>query len=96
MRQYSELSPISWTGKSSELCGNLIANVIVIGEVSRYLVTYFCMSPNAIIEHFNILKDDPFSILSGFKAIMMQTFSFDGAKEAFHRCIVPTITFATH
>lgn len=27
---------------------------------------------------------------------MMQAFSFDGAKEAFHRCVVPKITLATH
>ena len=37
----------------------LILHVILVGEVSRYLVVNFCMSPNAIVEHFNIFKDLP-------------------------------------
>lgn len=41
------------------------------------------MSPDAIVEHFNILKDDPPSIGSGFKSVMVQAFSFKCAKETY-------------
>ena len=35
----------------------MIVNVILIGEVSRYLVADFCVLTNAIIKHFKIFKD---------------------------------------
>lgn len=37
-----------------------------------------------MIKHFNIAKDNPFSVFSGVKAIMMQALSFDDAKETLH------------
>lgn len=42
-----------------------------------------------------MLKDHSYSIFSGFKSIMMQTFNFDLAKETFHGCIIPTITLVS-
>ena len=54
------------------------------------------MSPDAIVEHFNVLKDDSPSIDSGFKSIVIQAFGFKCAKETFYRRIIPTITFTTH
>jgi hypothetical protein len=54
------------------------------------------MSPNAIIEYFNVLKDNPFSVFSGFKTIMMQAFSFNLPKKLSIGGLSQQLPFTTH
>ena len=47
------------------------------------------MTPDAVIEHLNVLKHNLPRMVTGFKFEVMQAFSFKRAEETFHRCVVP-------
>ena len=84
-------------GQVIELCRKrLPLGVILVSEISRHLIAYFCMTANAIVEHLDIFKDNLPCLLTGEKAVMMQAFCFESPKEALHRGIVPVASFPAH
>ena len=62
----------------------------------RCNIVDFAVSPDAVVEHLNVLKDDEFYFFTGCKSVMLQTLRLDLAKETLHRRIVPTIAASTH
>ena len=45
------------------------------------------MTPDTIVKHLDVFKDDLSGLLTGGEAVMMQAFRFERAKEALHRRI---------
>lgn len=74
----------------------LLAGVKLVSEISRDLVAYFRMAPDTIVEHLDVFKDHLPRLLAGGKAVVMQAFRFERAKEALHRGIVPAVSFPAH
>ena len=52
--------------------------------VDRCEVLNSGVTPDAVVEHLDILKHDPPCVITGFKPIVMQAFSLGCAKEALH------------
>jgi hypothetical protein len=54
------------------------------------------MSPDAVIEAFDILKDRLPGLGTCLEASEVNTFTFEGSEERFHRGIVPAVALAAH
>jgi hypothetical protein len=54
------------------------------------------MTLDAIVKHLDVFKDHGSCLLTSGKAVVMQAFCFERAKEALHRCIVPVAAFPAH
>ena len=54
------------------------------------------MTPDTILKHLDVFKDHLPDLFTGGKAVVMQTFRFERAKEALHWRIVPAVSFSTH
>jgi hypothetical protein len=54
---------------------------------SRCSIVNFGVSPDAIVEHLNVIKDYEFGFLSGCKPVMMQTLSLEHSKETLHSAL---------
>lgn len=66
----------------NNICHGLLhAGVKLVSEISRYLVAYFHMTSNTIVEHLDVFKDHLPGLLTGGKTVVMQTFRFDCAKK---------------
>ena len=63
-------------------------------EVGGYLVADFRMTPDTIVKHLDVFKDDLSGLLTSCEAVMMQAFRFERAKEALHWRIVPAVSVA--
>jgi hypothetical protein len=64
--------------------------------VGGYLILNSGMTPDAIVEHLDVLKYNLLCVITGFKFEVMQAFRFERAKKTFHWGIVPTVAFTTH
>ena len=53
----------------------------------RCNIVDFAVSPDAVVEHLNVLKDDEFCFFTGCKSVMVQTLRLDHAKETLQRRI---------
>lgn len=54
------------------------------------------MSSNFVVKNFNVLKDACFSLLFCKKTLLINQFSFQGAKERFCDGVVVTVAFTAH
>ena len=68
----------------------------LVSEIRGHLIADFRMAPDTVVEHLDVFKDYLPSLLTGGKAVVMQAFRFERAKEALHRRIVPAISPPTH
>lgn len=83
--------------KSSRLCRRLFSvGIKLVSEINGYLIADFRMTPDTIVEHLDVFKGHLPGLLTGGKAIVMQAFRFERAKEALHRRIVPAVSLPTH
>ena len=74
--------------------------------VGGYLVLNRGMTPDAVVEHLDVLKYNLLCLIAGFKFEMMQAFGFERAEETFHGPrpprrpapwrIIPAVAFTTH
>ncbi len=53
----------------------------------RCNIVDFAVSPDAVVEHLNVLKDDEFCFFTGCKSVMLQTLRLDRAKETLHSAL---------
>ena len=54
------------------------------------------MSPRPIIEDFNVIKGGAPGLCSCLKGLAINAFTFETVKEAFHGCIIVTISSTAH
>src|SRR6187431_2850186 len=54
------------------------------------------MDALAIVEGFNVVKDQEASFTASVELVAVNQFEFEGAPEAFHKGIVVTVAFAAH
>ena len=91
------------------LCSNLkFIFVELVCVVGGRPVLNCGMSPNAIVEHLDVIEYNLLCLITGFKLIVMQAFCFERAKETFHGPgprpprrpapwrVVPAVAFSTH
>ena len=54
------------------------------------------MSPRPIIEDFNVIKGGAPGLCSCLKGLAINAFTFETVKEAFHGCIIVTLSSTAH
>jgi YVTN family beta-propeller protein len=65
----------------------LPASVKLVSEISEHLIADFRMTPDTIVDRVDVSKDHLPSLLTGDRAVVMQAFRFERAKEVLYRCI---------
>lgn len=63
------------------------AGIKLVSEIRGGLITNIRMTPDTIVEHLDVFKNHLPSLLTAGKAVVMQTFHFERAKETLHRRI---------